>query len=134
MDQNPYTAPDESNDRPKTRWFFLTFYALAIVWGVRHVQYWLPSLLDLLIPVALAICLGSWAISDARRRGRPIPFNARSWFFLLAVIVVPGYFIVSRGWRGIAWVAINSVAWFLLTAMTSIIGGLIAFGSEWPPH
>jgi hypothetical protein len=73
------------------RWFLLAFYAIAIVWGIRHVYYWQQSLLDLLVPFALAIVMCSWSISDARARGRPLPTYAKPWFFLLAVLLVPLY-------------------------------------------
>lgn len=129
MGENPYQAPAAANDRQPMRWFFLSFYALAIVWGLRNVEYGRPSALDVLTPVAEATCLAWWALSDARQRGRPIPFNVRAWFFLLAFIVVPGYVISSRGWRGIVWVALNAFTWYALCLFTMLLGRYVAFGS-----
>jgi hypothetical protein len=114
-----------------TRWFLVAFYALAVVWGVRNVRFWEPSALDQLIPIALAICLGWWAIVDARRRRHPIPMLARPWFFLLAGLVVPGYVIWSRRWRGAVWVILLGILWFGLGTIVMHVGGVIVFGDEW---
>lgn len=67
---------------PVPHWAFLiVFYAMAAIWGVRHVYYWEPSSLDFLVPVGLAILLSWWAISDSISRGRPIGWVWRAWFF-----------------------------------------------------
>src|SRR5688572_16537218 len=103
------SAEQSSSPRPAiaacgsrhTRWFLVAFYALAIVWGGRTVRFSEPSRLDLWVPVALAISLGWWAVVDARCRRHSIPMLARPWFFLLAIVVVPGYVVWSRRWRGL---------------------------------
>jgi hypothetical protein len=114
-----------------TFWFLAIFYVFAVAWGIRHIWYWVPSVVDLLMPVASAICLASWAIIDAKRRKRPIPLNSQAWFFLLAGIVVPGYVIWSRGWRGIGWVLLNLICWYMLTTVVMHAGGLMVFGEDW---
>jgi hypothetical protein len=114
-----------------TRIFLVFFYAIAIVSGVRNIWFWKHSALDLLIPVASALCLAIWALEDARRRKYRIPSLSKPWFFLLAGIVVPGYVIWSRGWRGLGWVVLHFVCWVLLEVITQQVGGTIVFGAEW---
>lgn len=133
MDSNPYESPatNAADDSRSTRWFLLAFYSLAIIWGLRTVYLSKPSSLDLLVPVALAICLGLWAIVDANHRRRPIPMSARWWFFLLSMLVVPGYVIWSRGWRGIALVALHVMGWYGLAFVVMCVGGTLMFGGDW---
>jgi hypothetical protein len=114
-----------------TRWFLLAFYALAIVNGIRNIYFWLPSGLDVLVPVLVAICLGWWATTDARRRKHPIPPLSKIWFYVLAVFLVPGYVMWSRGWRGLGWVVLNAVAWYALATVTMHAGGEALRGAEW---
>lgn len=114
-----------------TRFFLVAFYALAAVWGVRSVRFWEPSGLDLLTPVALSITLAWWAIVDARKRRHPIPVLSRTWFFLLAVLLVPGYVIWSRRWRGVGWVALHGILWYAFATMVMHGGGVMVFGDEW---
>lgn len=109
----------------------LAFYALAVVWGMRNVWFWLPSLLDLIVPVACLICLGAWAIADARRRRHPIPILSRPWFFLMAWLLVPGYVVWNRGWRGAGWVALHAALGYVVVFAVTHIGGFIVFGQEW---
>lgn len=114
-----------------TRWFLVAFCALAAAWGIRNIWFWEPSRLDLLVPIALAICLGCWAVEDARRLRHPLPVLARPWFFLLAVVVVPGYVIWSRRWRGVGWVALHTALWYALATAVMHGGGVLVFGNEW---
>ena len=86
-----------------TFWFLVAFYVIGIAWGIRHIWFWIPSAFDFLMMVAMAICLATWAIMDAKRRKRPIPMDSQAWFLLLAGVVVTGYFIWTRGWRGVGW-------------------------------
>ncbi|MDY3562222.1 hypothetical protein R5W23_003684 [Gemmata sp. JC673] len=114
-----------------TRLFVLAYYALAVSWGVRSVWFWLPSVLDVAIPVVFALCSGWWAVVDARRRGHPIPVLSRPWFFLLAVVVVPGYVIWSRRWYGVGWVALHAALGYSTAFAVMHIGGVIVFGRQW---
>ncbi|AWM40548.1 hypothetical protein C1280_28580 [Gemmata obscuriglobus] len=109
----------------------LAFYALAVAMGVRSIWFWEPSVLDGLIPVATAVCLGWWAVVDARRRRHPIPLLSRPWFFLLAPVVVPGYVIWSRRGWGAGLVALHAALWYGTGFAVMHIGGVIVFGREW---
>jgi hypothetical protein len=104
------------------------FYALAAIWGILTVKPSQASILDLLFPIVFAICLGSWAVIDARRRRHPIPMSAQPWFILFAGVVVPGYVIWSRGWRGLGWLALHAFLWFLLATIIFIVGRIIVYG------
>jgi hypothetical protein len=95
--------------------FLLAFCILAVIWGVRNVYHDKPSPIDLLVPVAMAFCMGTWSVLDARRRRNPIPRSAQAWFFLLAGVVVPCYIVWSRGWRGLGWLMLYAVLWLVLS-------------------
>lgn len=132
MAENPYESPKRAaplNSRHTVR-FLLAFYTLAVIWGLRGIYFWKPSLLDLLVPIAQATCLG-WAVVDAQLHGRPIPLTARWWFFLFALLVVPCYVIWSRGWRGMLWLGIHSLGWLAVSAIVMNFGGVMFFGAEW---
>ena len=117
--------------RSPQRWFIPALYSLAVIWGVRHIYYWHDSLLDLLVPVAMAVALGVWTIADARDRGHPIPMLARPWFFLLAGFLVPGYVIWSRRGWGVALVLMHLACWYGLCLAVMHVGGWALYGQEW---
>jgi hypothetical protein len=114
-----------------TQLLLVLYYLLAEVWGVRNVWFWEPSRLDFLVPVTVAVALGWWAIVDAKQRGMMIPMFAQPWFILLAGIVVPGYIIWSRRWRGVGWVALHAALWIVLATVAMHVGGVIVFGGAW---
>src|SRR4051794_29487850 len=101
MSEDGNTTPNVSVSTRHTQNFFMGFYALAVIWGIRGIYQGQPSALDFLVPFSLAICLGWWAVVDARRRRKRISVSSLAWFFLLAGIVVPGYVIWTRKWRGV---------------------------------
>ena len=122
------TTPGRSRH---TRWFLAAFYLLALMWGVRGVHHAEPSRLDLLFPIAFNLCSGSWAIDDARQRRRPIPALSRAWFVLLAGLLVPGYVIWSRGWRGAGWVILHGVLWYASATIALLVAGVAMYGVGW---
>jgi hypothetical protein len=111
--------------------FLVVFYGIAVIIGVRNIWQSKPLPVDLLIPLAFSFCLAVWALEDARHRKYRIPDLSKAWFFLLAIPVVPGYVIWSRGWRGLGWVSLHAFCWLLLGLVTRFIGGTIVFGDEW---
>jgi hypothetical protein len=125
MDENPYRAPKTLQRAQHTFWFLIAFYALAVVAGIRGAYESESSALDVLLPIADAVCLGLWALADAKRRGHYIPTTARWLFFVLAGILVPAYVIWSRGWRGLWWVAVNFVAWVALATVMTTVGAAV---------
>ena len=62
-----------------------------------------------LLSLVGAVNLGLWAVIDAKRRRRPIPLSLQPWFVLLGMLLVPGYVIASRRWRGLGWVLLHGV-------------------------
>jgi hypothetical protein len=125
------TSPEATAGSFHSGCFLVAFYLLAVVWGVRSIYRSEASGLDFLVPVSLSICLGSWAVVDARHRCHPIPMLSQSWFLLLAVLVVPGYVIWSRRWRGLGWLALQFVVWFTVAAISVHVGGLAIYGRGW---
>lgn len=120
---DPYNTPEElqsSSTRgvPLSRnplvWFCVLYYALAIAWGIHSAVAAEPSAGDFVLSVLLALCLGVWATVDASRRQQPIPRSRQFWYLALAWIVVPGYVIGSRGWKGVGWVALHAATWILI--------------------
>lgn len=115
-----------------SNWQFLAeFYGLAVVWGIRNVHFWEPSPLDWLVPVAMCVALGWWAVLDSERRGRPILLLARPWFVLFAGLLAPAYVIQSRGWRGFRIVILQIFGWYAVASMLMHAGGTAVFGQEW---
>ena len=114
-----------------TRLFLLFFYALAVLWGLRQIRLGENSPFDVLMQIAMPLCLATWAMEDIRRRRYRVPFLAKPWFFLLAVFVVPGYVIWSRGWRGLGWIVFHAIGWILLDAIVVVVGGILLYGPDW---
>ncbi len=79
----------------------------------------------------MALFLSLWAVADARQRQRPIPRSQQFWFFVLAGLVVPGYVIMTRGWRGAGWVVLHAVAWYGIATLTMHVTGYLYFGDAW---
>jgi len=113
-----------------TRWFLAVFYAIAIAWGVRSIWRGMFSLVDSIVPFALAVGLGTWAIVDARHRGRPIPFLAQPWFILFG-FAVPLYVVWSRRWRGLGWVILHGAGWCVVSMMSAMAFGSLIYGQQW---
>ena len=133
MSATSLKPPVASSSYRHSLWFLLGFYLLAIASGVRGIRYRPESALDLLVPFSMALFLSLWALADSEKRGRPLLWSLRCWYFLLAVIVVPCYVVGTRGWRGLGLVAANAIAWIILSVVTTVIGGLVIFGLNWPP-
>jgi hypothetical protein len=113
---DPVLAPAPS--RPHhTRDFLIAFYSLAVVWGVRSLWSRQPSNVDGLMPLALSLSLGWWAIADARTRHKPIPLLAQQSFVLFAGFLVPGYILSSRRWRGLMWMLLGAFGWYVLASV-----------------
>lgn len=128
MDSVP---PRSANHSSHTTWFLLAFHGFAVLWGIRNIRYWENSAVDFYFPIVNSIILGWWALVDARRRHHPIPLLAKPWFFLVAGLVVPGYVIWSRSWKGLGWVVLNAFAWYLITLVFMLAGGYLVFGEDW---
>lgn len=109
-------------------WLLGCFYALAVVWGVRYAYYPTPSVLEILVPLAMCAVMSTWAVSDSIARRRPIPLLARFWFFVLAGIVVPGYIIWSRGWPGVGKLFVHSIAWYALCVAAMFAARTVLYG------
>ena len=127
---SPTPGPAEPR-RQHTRYLLAGFYTLAVVWGTRNIYQNEPSALDLLVTCALAMCLAWWAVDDAHRRGAPIPVFTQSWLLMGAGIAVPIYFIWSRGWRALGWLALHTFLWLVLSAVITNAGGIILYGEKW---
>jgi hypothetical protein len=125
--------PVASSSHSHSLWFLLGFYLLAVASGIRDIRYRPESALDLLVPFSMALFLSLWALADSKRRGGPILWSLRCWFFLFAVFIVPCYVVWTRGWRGLGLVVANAFAWIILSVVTMAIGGLLIFGPNWPP-
>ncbi len=113
--------------------FCIGYYALAVLSGARSAVFSERTAGDVVIQMALAICLGVWAVADARQREKPIPRSQQLWLFILAAVVVPGYVIITRGWKGIGWVGLHTVSWVVLWIAAMHTAGFIYFGNAWWP-
>jgi hypothetical protein len=138
--QNPYSPPRPASPRgtrtgrfwpgPLAR-FCLAFYTLAILSGVQAAVIPERSASALVLGFATVLTLCVWALDDARRRQKPIPRSQKIWFFVFAVIVVPGYVIGTRGWRGIGWVVFHGVGWLVFSTLAMNVTGSLYYGDAW---
>jgi hypothetical protein len=128
-------VPNIALPRPKlelhTRLFLFFFYALAVVYGLRQMRLREPSPIDFMMQIAMPLCLATWAMQDIRHRKYRVPLLAKPWFFLFGSIVVPGYVIWSRGWRGLGWVVLHLFVWVVLAAIVGVVGGMLVYGPDW---
>jgi hypothetical protein len=121
----PPPAPPQGAWHPL--WFLLGFYAAAAAWAFAWGSGLDSPALGLAASAATAVCLGCWALADARRRGHPVPAMSRTWFVVFAAAVVPGYAVWSRGWRGAGWAALAAAGWAALSFAAALAGGVLAF-------
>jgi hypothetical protein len=135
---NPPTLDSASAVRPASRaWriFCLFYYGLAVFYGARYALVTTSTaLFDLVFPTVMYICLCSWALTDARERRQPIARSLQFWYYLFAPIVVPGYLLGTRGWKGLAWIAFHVVAWAVVATAAMQGIGLIYWGDAWWRH
>ena len=73
--------------------------------------------------------LSTWAISDAKARGKPFPRLAWPWIFIFAGITVPVYVIWTRRWIGALKVSLHGVASLILSYVVAFAGYVIRYGS-----
>ena len=53
------------------------------------------------------------------------------WFLLFAIIVVPCYAILTRGWKGLGWVTLHLVGWLVASFLAMNVLGTIRYGAQW---
>ena len=104
--------------------FCLCFYGLAVHEGIRAGSASDSHPTDFLASATFGICICAWALTDARRRGQPIPYSLRIWFYWLAPVVVPGYILGTRGWRGLGYLVFHALAWIVLMLAAMMLTGL----------
>ena len=136
---NPYTPPQEVTPAvAPARWildptvlFCAAFYTLAALSGGRSTIEVDDGIDRFLINIALALTLGLWATQDASRRGKPIPRSQQMWFLLFAMVVVPCYVILTRGWKGLGWVTLHVVGWLITSLVAMNVMVTIRYGAQW---
>jgi uncharacterized membrane protein YqaE (UPF0057 family) len=136
---NPYTPPQEVTPVVSpARWivhptvlFCAAFYTLAALYGGRSAFVEERTLSSLVLDIALALTLGLWATQDAKLRGKPIPRSQQFWFLIFAIIVVPCYVILTRGWKGLGWVMLHVLGWLVTTVVAMNVMGTLLYGAEW---
>jgi hypothetical protein len=140
VEQNPYHAPLEpvSARRRFTlfppsplAWFVFGYYGLAVFWGARNAIFAEQSAADILVNLLLAFCLALWAVADAKQRQKPIPRSLQFWFLMFAYVVVPGYVIRTRGWKGVGWVLLHAIGWYALALVTMLGAARLYYGDAW---
>ena len=48
---------------------------------------------------------------------------------MLAPVVVPGYILGTRGWRGLGYLVFHALAWFALMISVMMLIGLAQYGA-----
>ncbi|HEX4607875.1 MAG TPA: zinc ribbon domain-containing protein [Urbifossiella sp.] len=126
--EHPVAAPVRSGSPAGTtpwpwrlRLFLVAFYGAAVLFGFGAAKPDEQAGRDAVLSAVMAVALGWWAVADARARRRPIPLLARPWFVLFAGLLVPGYVVRTRGWRGAVWVVAHAVGWVVVASVVVIV-------------
>ena len=82
-----------------------TYDSIEKIFLAASLFYVCYILAGLLAPTGIAL----WLLADARQRGRSLPYDAGTFFFLAWPILAPIYLFSTRGWRAFA-----VFGWFLL--------------------
>ena len=80
-------------------------------------------------PASSPILLLLSAREPCRPCPEPIPYSQRIWFYVLAPVVVPGYILGTRGWRGLGYVVFHCLAWFALMISVMMLASLVYYGA-----
>jgi hypothetical protein len=100
---------------PVVRWFFSLpasiFYCLAAssIYDALDSPKGIPAAVALLAELLAPTGIALWLLADARQRGRSLPYDAGTFFFVAWPILAPIYLFSTRGWRAFA-----VFGWFLL--------------------
>ncbi|MGE3240101.1 MAG: hypothetical protein AB7G28_11385 [Pirellulales bacterium] len=63
--------------------------------------------------ILLASTSAGWCLADASWRGQPMTWAAQLLAYMFWPIAVPIYLIASRGWRGLGWALLNTIAFYI---------------------
>lgn len=129
----PTSAFSTANPSRHTLLLLAAFYVLVVLSGLRNIYHSEQSYLDLLIQPTFAVCLGWWAVVDARCRHHPFPLMTQPWIILFGAVAGPGYVIWSRRWRGAGWLLLHLVLASVLANVVTFVGFSILFGNGGQP-
>jgi len=90
--------------------FLLISYALFALRGARDATVAEPSFSDLAVALLASIAVTKCCAMDSRLIGKPLPRTARWVMFFTWPLAAPVYLVWSRGWAGLAWLAVHFVA------------------------
>ena len=68
-----------------------------------------------------------WVVADARRRLAMLPYDFGSFDFFLGWVVLPGYLIASRGWKGFL-----TLGWIIFLWAAPFVSALLLLGGGSP--
>ena len=110
------------------RWFFSLpasiFYCLGTL--AMHEALGSPGgihgtpavLAEFLLPGSIAL----WVLSDSRRHGHPLHYDAGSFLYFAWPVLAPIYLFLTRGFR-----AFSTIGWFLLLNVAAAFFGSIPY-------
>jgi hypothetical protein len=86
----------------------------------------IAGLAAMIARVLLSSSIALWILADARKRGRPMPYDAGSFLYFAWPVLAPVYLFKTRGWGAFA-----VLGWFGLLYFTAVIFSQIpAFFAE----
>lgn len=113
-------------------WLFLAYaYGLTFLLGYLVAAPTQRNGIILLSQCLLYASGATWVISDARKRGRPFTTAVGFWLYATALISTPIYVLWSRGWKGLAYVGLFLVAWYLVAYTGLSLGGYATSQQAW---
>ena len=104
-----------------------SLYLIALLIAVYATVYAMPGMVPssyagALFSLGTALFMAMWVCSDARRRHRTPCFEFGTFIFLTWIVSVPGYLLVTRGWKGLL-VVVTVFLLFMSCALFLVVLG-----------
>jgi hypothetical protein len=113
-------------------WLFLAYaYGLTFLIGYLVAAPTQRNGMILLCQCLLYASGATWVISDARRRGRPFTTAVGFWLCVTALVSTPIYTLWSRGWKGLAYIGLFLVGWYLVAFAGLNLGNYVMSQQPW---
>ncbi len=84
-----------------TRLLWLYAIAFGIATALGPDGEGMPKRAELVSGVALQVIVSLWVLADARRRGRPLPYDFGSFVYFAWPFILPVYLFQTRGARAL---------------------------------
>lgn len=117
LNSNPYSVTEigdvvedvESTARPRWPTSILVLYVISFAYGSSQVFSFENRTVEIAFTILFSILLTIWAVSDSRRRAKPMVSIVRVLYLLFCPLSTLIYLVRTRGVRGLGWFLLNGV-------------------------